>query len=61
MFNKKPKTLMVEMVRMELVWGTGVQWRELLAGQGLAKTDRLVKLCIQEQVFRNGQTGRHAE
>lgn len=44
MFNKKPKKMMVEMVRMELVWGRGVQWSELLAGLGLAKTGSLVKL-----------------
>lgn len=54
MFNKKPKKMMVEMVRMELVWGRVVQWSELPAGLGLAKTGRLVKLCRQEQVFRKG-------
>lgn len=42
----------VEMVRMELVRGRGVQWCELLAGLELAKTGKLVKLCRQEQVFR---------
>lgn len=52
MFNKKPKKMMVEMVRMELVRGRGVRWSELLAGLGLAKTGRLVKLCRPEQVFR---------
>lgn len=51
----------VEMVRMKLVQGRGVQWSELLAGLGLAKTNWLVKVCRQKEVFRRTNRQTHTQ